>query len=377
MDPSRRGRDDHRVHGQGRTRTGNLDGDRAHRRRRAGCRHEQNRGRYRRHGGDTGRGMTAGSLSIEHSGSAVRLAAATARSMMIERAAGELERSRPPRGSRRHDHRSVLGRSTTYWKLQGGVPFDHRSRYTPAGTARHGAGRSRRDTSRVDLPAKVSGQPSYVHDLRFENMAHARVVRPPHYAARLRRARRVGGCGNAWSCGRRARRQLSSAWSPNVRSRQKPRQFDWPKTPAGKGNRTFPSRPSTLLSAPTVDYCVVDGHPVEHEVDSPSRNDDGSFGLSARVHQSLHDAWFARPVDRGGPVRRRHAHRLVAPRREYFPFSSRWPKCSEYPRRTSGSRTPRGRGVTGTTAPTTFARRRPSCASSSGTPGVARVDPCR
>ncbi|HMH63025.1 MAG TPA: molybdopterin cofactor-binding domain-containing protein, partial [Bradyrhizobium sp.] len=39
---------------------------------------------------------------------------------------------------------------------------------------------------RVDIPGKVTGAVAYVQDLRLPNMAHARVVRPPSYGARLR-----------------------------------------------------------------------------------------------------------------------------------------------------------------------------------------------
>jgi CO/xanthine dehydrogenase Mo-binding subunit len=38
---------------------------------------------------------------------------------------------------------------------------------------------------RVDIPGKVTGAPSYVQDLRLPGMVHARVIRPPSYGARL------------------------------------------------------------------------------------------------------------------------------------------------------------------------------------------------
>jgi nicotinate dehydrogenase subunit B len=38
---------------------------------------------------------------------------------------------------------------------------------------------------RIDIPGKVTGAVSYVHDLRLPGMVHARVVRPPSYDARL------------------------------------------------------------------------------------------------------------------------------------------------------------------------------------------------
>jgi CO/xanthine dehydrogenase Mo-binding subunit len=39
---------------------------------------------------------------------------------------------------------------------------------------------------RVDIPAKVTGGPAYVQDLRLPGMAHGRVVWPPSYGATLR-----------------------------------------------------------------------------------------------------------------------------------------------------------------------------------------------
>src|SRR6202040_3801225 len=38
---------------------------------------------------------------------------------------------------------------------------------------------------RVDIPAKVTGGPAYVQDMRLPGMVHARVVRPPSYGAQL------------------------------------------------------------------------------------------------------------------------------------------------------------------------------------------------
>lgn len=42
-----------------------------------------------------------------------------------------------------------------------------------------------RSWPRVDIPAKVFGEAAYIQDFRLDGMVHARVVRPPSYAARL------------------------------------------------------------------------------------------------------------------------------------------------------------------------------------------------
>ena len=38
---------------------------------------------------------------------------------------------------------------------------------------------------RVDIPAKVTGEFTYVHDFRLPDMLHARVIRPDHHGARV------------------------------------------------------------------------------------------------------------------------------------------------------------------------------------------------
>jgi nicotinate dehydrogenase subunit B len=42
-----------------------------------------------------------------------------------------------------------------------------------------------RSVRRVDLPAKLAGVASYVHDMRLPNMVHARVLRGPSSGTRL------------------------------------------------------------------------------------------------------------------------------------------------------------------------------------------------
>jgi nicotinate dehydrogenase subunit B len=42
-----------------------------------------------------------------------------------------------------------------------------------------------RDTARLDQPAKVFGQPVFIHDMKLDGTAHARVVRQPNRGAIL------------------------------------------------------------------------------------------------------------------------------------------------------------------------------------------------
>ena len=42
-----------------------------------------------------------------------------------------------------------------------------------------------RNFPRLDIPRKLIGEPIYVQDMRMDNMAHARIVRPPNYGSTL------------------------------------------------------------------------------------------------------------------------------------------------------------------------------------------------
>jgi nicotinate dehydrogenase subunit B len=141
--------------------------------------------------GDTARtpdeGYTAGSMTISGSGTALRLAAAEARQVMLEMAAEQLDVD--PNDlviqagviTVAHDRE----RSVTYAELMGGKPFNLQLKgktlpkspttYRIVGTS----------TPREDLPRKVTGQPSFIQDVQLPGMLHARLVRPPSPAAKL------------------------------------------------------------------------------------------------------------------------------------------------------------------------------------------------
>ncbi len=138
---------------------------------------------------DTGRtpneGYTAGSLSIQQSGTALRQAAAEVRQILVDLAAQRLGAAAADLSITDGRISATTGRSTTYWELIDGVEIEQEAtgRATPKPAAeRRYVGQS---VPRLDLPAKVFGEASFVHDLRLEGMLHARVVRPPSYGARL------------------------------------------------------------------------------------------------------------------------------------------------------------------------------------------------
>ncbi len=133
-------------------------------------------------------GVTAGSMSLQTSGQALRVAAAEARHILLTLAFEELEAETAVPHLQIHDGTitdPATGRQVTYWQLMGGRQFGRQvtgavrpktpDAYQLIGQA----------AKRLDLLAKVTGQPSYVHDLELPEMVHGRVVRPPAYEARL------------------------------------------------------------------------------------------------------------------------------------------------------------------------------------------------
>lgn len=128
-------------------------------------------------------GVTAGSMSIETSGAALRQASAWARRLLLERAAARLGLGA---GGLTVVDGEITGPGVnerlTYWDLAD-QPFDFEIRDPTAEKAPSDyrlVGREGR--RRTDIFAKATG-PAFVHDLDPE--LHARVVRPPSLRHRL------------------------------------------------------------------------------------------------------------------------------------------------------------------------------------------------
>ena len=133
-------------------------------------------------------GVTSASNSMEVSGQAVRLAAATARHHLLSVAAGALQVD--PSSLEVVDgliQSRATNRSTTYWELFGdkafAIPVDFDAKVKSPDEFRQ-IGRRVIARGMKDL---VIGKVRFVHDLTMPGMFHARVVRPPHYHARLQK----------------------------------------------------------------------------------------------------------------------------------------------------------------------------------------------
>jgi nicotinate dehydrogenase subunit B len=139
--------------------------------------------------GDTARtpneGQTAGSLSVEQSGTALRFACAEARELLLSAAAARL--GAPATDLKVSDGTVSApgGASVTYWDLAGTIDLAReasaKAAPRPASTHRW-VGKS---VARRDIPRKFTGGAAYVQDVRLPDMVFGRVVRPPSPGAEL------------------------------------------------------------------------------------------------------------------------------------------------------------------------------------------------
>jgi CO/xanthine dehydrogenase Mo-binding subunit len=131
-------------------------------------------------------GYTAGSLSIQHSGSALRAVSAEVRELYLAVAAEKL--ALPVEDLDVHDGRITApdGSELTYWDLANDVPLDRPASGTAATKSPDVYRVVGSNVPRIDLSDKLTGVRRYVHDLSPTGMLYARVVRPPSRGARLR-----------------------------------------------------------------------------------------------------------------------------------------------------------------------------------------------
>jgi CO/xanthine dehydrogenase Mo-binding subunit len=139
--------------------------------------------------GDTARtpneGVTAGSQSIENSGTALRLAGAEVRSILIDAAAKKLGVAPDTLTVSNGTISGADGRKVTYAELAQAIDLKREAtaKVAPKPVSAHRiVGTSEK---RFDIPGKVTGGASYVQDMRPPGMLHGRVVRPPRYGSKL------------------------------------------------------------------------------------------------------------------------------------------------------------------------------------------------
>lgn len=130
-------------------------------------------------------GYTAGSHSMQDSGTAIRHAAAQARSILLGLAATRLAL---PVAQLSVENGVVRGggQSVRYEELLTAGQVLH-VKAAPQASLRDPATHTvaGKPLPRIDIPAKLSGGAAYVQDIRLDGMVHGRVVRPPSPGASL------------------------------------------------------------------------------------------------------------------------------------------------------------------------------------------------
>ena len=129
-------------------------------------------------------GQTAGSLTISNGGGTLRRAAASARQALLAAAATRLgadvtqlsvARGVVSAGDKKISYAALVDGKPLNVKLDPKVALKAPSTHKVIGQS----------IPRVDIPAKVTGQFTYIHDFKLPGMWHARVVRPPGLGATL------------------------------------------------------------------------------------------------------------------------------------------------------------------------------------------------
>lgn len=130
-------------------------------------------------------GYTAGSHSMQDSGTAIQYAAAQVRELLVAEAARRLnlpaENFRTENGAviapdgQRFGYGDLVAGDLLHVQAQAKSSLKDPATYKVMG----------QPVPRVDIPAKVTGGAAYVQDMRLPGMVHARIVRPPSYGAQL------------------------------------------------------------------------------------------------------------------------------------------------------------------------------------------------
>jgi nicotinate dehydrogenase subunit B len=131
-------------------------------------------------------GITWGSLTIQSGGMQIRQACATAREALLDHAAKKLGTARGDlvakdgvvtdrSGAKKVAYAELVADQTLQLKVNDKAPLKEPSQYTIVG----------KPIPRLDIPDKITGRFTYVHDFKRSGMVHARVVRPPAMKAQL------------------------------------------------------------------------------------------------------------------------------------------------------------------------------------------------
>ncbi|HEY0911484.1 MAG TPA: molybdopterin cofactor-binding domain-containing protein, partial [Bradyrhizobium sp.] len=142
--------------------------------------------------GSPNEGVTSGSLSVQHSGRALRHVCAEVRQIFLAAASDRLGVDIDALEIRDGMLSGPGNTRTSYWELASDISLDRDA--TPGVTPKSSAQRSLAGNSvqRIDLPDKVFAHPRFIHDTALPGMLHGRVLRPELSGAKLAALREDG-----------------------------------------------------------------------------------------------------------------------------------------------------------------------------------------
>jgi nicotinate dehydrogenase subunit B len=135
--------------------------------------------------GSPNEGVTSGSLSVQHSGRAIRHVCAEVRQLFLAAASERLGVDVDALDIRDGTISGPGNAQTSYWELSQDVSLDRDA--TPNARPKPSAQRALAGNSvqRVDLPDKVFARPRFIQDTALPGMLHGRVLRPEVSGAKL------------------------------------------------------------------------------------------------------------------------------------------------------------------------------------------------
>jgi CO/xanthine dehydrogenase Mo-binding subunit len=135
--------------------------------------------------GSPNEGVTSGSLSVQHSGRAIRQACAEIRQLFLAAASDRLGVGIDALDIQDGTISGPGNVRTSYWELADEVSLDRNASTgaTPKPSARRALAGS--SIQRLDIPDKVFAVPRFIHDFALPGLVHGRVLRPQMVAGKL------------------------------------------------------------------------------------------------------------------------------------------------------------------------------------------------
>jgi CO/xanthine dehydrogenase Mo-binding subunit len=135
--------------------------------------------------GSPNEGVTSGSLSVQHSGRALRHVCAEVRQIFLRAASDRLGVDIGALDIKDGTLTGPGNARTSYWELADDISLDRDA--TPGATPKSSAQRTLAGNSiqRVDLPDKVFAHARFIHDTALPGMLHGRVLRPEYSGVKL------------------------------------------------------------------------------------------------------------------------------------------------------------------------------------------------